>query len=476
MPTMRQAGDPPSQTFTPGAPVPVSIPPPPGPHQPDPYRAPGTEGAAGAPYGTNGTSGDHGNGGAPGGGGPFVPPGPFPQGPGQGMPPAYPVYPQGPYGPPPPGGPVAYQPWGQGYSPYNQVAPVNGFAIGSLITGLLCCLPGVGLVLGAIGLAQIRKKGQRGTAMAVSGSVLSGLSLLGLLLVIATGGMSGFWDGFEEGVRENGTSLSVTRGECFDTPGGALTGETYYDVDEVPCSGEHDAEVFGVFQVTGHFVYPGDTGIGKIADDRCYSLQGTYAMDSWALPSYADVYYLTPTRDSWDAGDREVTCVFGNTTEGLTLTGSLRNDETVLDPHQVAYLKAARVLNLALDGAPDEEYVEDDLPGHKEWAERVAAALDTQATMLEAHDWPAEARGPVAALVKDIEAGSDKWAYASAASDADTFYDRYDAAAELIDSRKTVTARKALGLATTPPSNGDEGGDEGDSGGSGGGGDTGLDV
>jgi hypothetical protein len=361
------------------------------------------------------------------------------------MPPAYPVYPQGPYGPPPPGGPVAYQPWGQGYTPYNQVAPVNGFAIGSLIVGLLCCLPGVGLVLGAIALAQIRKKGQRGTAMAVIGSVLSGLSLLGLLLMIATGGMSGFWDSVEEGVRDNGTGLSVTRGECFDTPGGALTGETYYDVDEVPCSGEHDAEVFGVFEVTGHFVYPGDTELGNIADEDCYDLQSTYAMDAWALPSYVDVYYLTPTRDSWDAGDREVTCAFGNTTEGLTLTGSLRNDETVLDSHQVAYLKAARVLNLALDDAPDEEYVEDDLPGHKEWAERVAAALDTQATMLDAHDWPADARRPIAALVKDIEAGRDKWAYASTASDADTFYDRYDAAAELIDSRKTVTARKALG-------------------------------
>ena len=477
----------------------MSIPPPPESHEPDPYRTPGTQGG-------DGTYGGAPAGGAAGAGGnPFAPPPPgagfappgagsVPSGPSPsesgygagygagygydsapGPLPSYPGYPQGPYGPPP-GGPGPYQPWGQGYTPYNQTAPVNGFAIGSLILGLLFCLPGIGLVLGVIALVQIRKKGQRGTAMAVIGSVLSGLSLLGLLLMIATGGLSGFWYGFKEGVRDNGTSLSVVKGECFDTPGGAMTGDTYYDLDKVPCSGKHDGEVFGVFQVTGHENYPGDTGIGTLADDRCYALQGTYAMDAWALPSDVDVYYLTPTRDSWDAGDREVTCAFGNTTEGLTLTGSLRNDETVLDPDQVAYLKAAHILNTALDSGPDEQYAEDDLPGYKKWAADVAAALDFQAQALNRHDWPADARKPIAALVKDLKAGRDKWALAAAASDADTFYDRYDAAAALIDGRKTVTARKALGLATTPPSNEDGGGSGGRNGGDSGGGDTGLEV
>ncbi|MHB9859321.1 DUF4190 domain-containing protein [Streptomyces sp. YIM S03343] len=393
--------------------------------------------------------------------------------------PGYPGYPQGSYGPPP-GGPGAYQPWEQGYSPYNQVAPVNGFAIASLVLGLLCCvLPGVGLVLGVIALVQIRKKGQRGTAMAVIGSVLSGLSLLGLLVVLATGGMADFWYDVKDGVRDNGTSLSVAKGECFDTPGGALTDDTYYDVDKVRCDGEHDGEVFGVFTVRGYSSYPGDTKIGNIADDRCYELQGTYAMDSWALPSNVDIYYFTPTRDSWDTGDREVTCVFGNTTEGRTLTGSLRNDETVLDSDQAAYLKAAHVLNLALDSAPDEEYVEDDLAGHKAWAGRVADALREQGDLLRARNWPSASRKPIDALLKDIDSGRAEWRKAAEASDADTFYKHYDKAAKLIDGRKTVTARKALGLATTPPSSGNGSGDGdggGSTGGDSGGGDTGLQV
>ncbi|MEU6535400.1 DUF4190 domain-containing protein [Streptomyces sp. NPDC047000] len=470
----------------------MSIPPPP---EPDPYRTSGTHGGGGT-YGGAPAAGDTGAGT---GGNPFappppgtgsVPPGPPPPGSGYGygsgpgpLPsyPGYPQGPQGPYGPPPPGGPVAYPAWGQGYSPYQQTAPVNGFAIGSLILGLLCCVPGVGLVLGVVALVQIRRKGQRGTAMAVIGSVLSGLSLLVVLVMIATGGMSAFWDGFEEGVRDDGTGLSVVKGECFDTPGGAMSGDTYYDVDKVPCSKEHDGEVFGVFRVTGHSVYPGDDEIGTIADDRCYALQGTYAMDAWALPSYVDVYYLTPTRDSWDAGDREITCAFGNTTEGLTLTGSLRNDETVLDADQVAYLKAAHLLNTALDSAPGERYAEDDLPGYRAWAGRVADALGEQGDLLRAHDWPSGAREPVAALLEDIGSGRTEWRKAADASDADAFYRHYDKGAALIDGRKTVTARKALGLATTPPSDedGGDGGGSGDGGGDGGdsgGGDTGLQV
>jgi hypothetical protein len=66
--------------------------------------------------------------------------------------------------------------------PYNQPAPVNGLAIASLVLGILCCLPVVGLVLGLIALGQIRKKGERGRGMAIAGIVLGwvGIGLLGI--------------------------------------------------------------------------------------------------------------------------------------------------------------------------------------------------------------------------------------------------------------------------------------------------------
>ncbi|MFI8238263.1 DUF4190 domain-containing protein [Streptomyces sp. NPDC085866] len=401
----------------------MSIPPPPGPHQPQ---------------------------------GPYQPPQQYPQGPYG--PPSHPQPqgPQSPYGP--------YQPWVQGYSPYNQPAPVNGLAITSLVFGVLCCLPGVGLLLGLIALRQIGRRGERGKGLAIGGSVLSGLGLALWVLMLATGGASSFWEGVKEGAR-NGASISLVKGECFDAPGGSLGGETS-DVDKVPCSGEHDGEVFASFRLKDG-TYPGDDSVSSTADERCYGLQDAYAMDGWAVPDDVDVYYLTPTEGSWSAGDREVTCVFGNVTEGANLTGSLRNDATVLDPDQVAYLKAAHVLNAALATAPDTEYVEDDLPGHKKWAGRVSAALAEQARMLRANEWPADAVGQVTVLASDLDKARAEWAKAAQAKGLDAFYRHYDTGLKLLDPKKAVPARKALGLETTPPP--DDKGDDRSGGSSGGG-------
>ncbi|CAL9464641.1 hypothetical protein SUDANB178_02677 [Streptomyces sp. enrichment culture] len=370
---------------------------------------------------------------------------------------------RGPYGPPahpqPPGvspGLPAYQPWTQGYRPHTAPAPVNGLAIASLVLGVLCFVPGVGLVLGLTGLRQIRRRGERGTGLAVGGAVLSGVGLLLWALLFATGGVSALWHGIREGARD-GASVSLTEGQCFNAPGGALTGVTY-DVDTVPCTGVHDGEAFASFRLPGRGPYPGDDVVTDTADERCQALRDGYAMDGWAVPAYVEVYFLTPTEDSWAAGDREVTCVFGHTDEGGELTGSLRNDETDLDADQVAYLKAAHVLNAALETAPDAEYAEDDLAGHKAWAGRVAAALGEQARMLRAHSWPDETAGPVAALVADLDKARAEWAKAAGAGDADGFTAHYENGLDLIDPVRTVIVRSVLGLATTPPTAGDAGG------------------
>ncbi len=222
--------------------------------------------------------------------------------------------------------------------------------------------------------------------------------------------------------------------------------------------------------------YPGDDRVTEVADDRCYALEDRYAMDAWAVPDDVDVYYLTPTSQSWRLGDREITCVFGSVETNGALTGSLRKDETTLDADQLAYLKAAHVLNTAMDTAPDEEYVDDDLPGHRAWARRVTDALDEQTRLLTEHRFAAKASPGVAALVKDLRSARGEWAKAADATDVDTFYDHYDAGSTLLDVDRTVTPRKALGLATTPPAYGPEGGGSGGSGGDAGEGDTRIEA
>ncbi|MFD4628042.1 DUF4190 domain-containing protein [Streptomyces sp. NPDC058475] len=419
----------------------MAIPPPPGPQQPEGQYPP-----PGSPPGT-----------------PGLPPPGIPGIPGT-QPGAYPFQ-QTPY-------PGPYQPWGQGYSPYNRPAPVNGFAISALVLGILCFLPAVGLVLGIVALAQIKRRGERGKGMAVGGMVMSSVGIVLLAVMVATGGARDFWDGFRDAANDSGgggATFSLEKGECFDAPGGALEGMAY-DVDKVPCAGGHDAEVFADFKMRGGG-YPGDSAITDAADTKCYALQDTYAMDAWAVPGNVDVYYFTPTRQSWRLGDREITCMFGNTDEKGSLTGSLRKDETTLGADQLAYLRAARIINRAMGSAPDADYVEDDLPGHKKWATRMSDALTSQAAVLRGHAFDPAVRRRVDVLVKDIDLSRKEWVKAADASDADTFYTHYEKGMKLIDPKKTVTTRKALGLAVTPPSSdGNDGGQDS------GGGDTGIEV
>ncbi len=414
------------------------------------------------------------------------PQGPFPQGPYQGGQPGQPGPPHGPYPPGPPQGPypAAYpQPypggsggpglsgggWGRppqgGYGAYPARPPVNGVAIAAFVLGVLCCVPALGLVLGLIALAQIRRRGERGKGFAVAGSVLSTLGLALWVVALTTGAAGDFWDGFRDGASGEGTAYALEQGQCFTTPSGSLQGVTY-DVDEVPCDQEHDGEVFAAFELTGG-AYPGDDAVTRDADERCYALQDAYALDRWALPAEVDVYYLTPTPESWRTGDREITCLFGNVDEKGSLTGSLRNDGAKLDPDQQAYLRAEGHLNRAMDDMPEAEAVEDDLEGYRVWAGQVSKALGTEVAALNGHPWPAGAERPVAALVADLEEARKEWGRAAAAADADAYYEHYGQGYDLIVADTTVTARKALGLADTPP---DDGGGEGGEGTGGGGG------
>ncbi|MCL8018033.1 DUF4190 domain-containing protein [Streptomyces sp. AS02] len=392
-----------------------------------------------------------------------IPPPPGPQ-----QPPGSPEQPQGPYAP----GPFAYQqqPYGPytpytPYGPYGRPAPVNGVAIGALVLGILCFVPAVGLVLGLIALAQIKKKGERGKGMAIAGSILSSVGLALWVLMLSTGSASDFWEGFRDAAKGDGTAYALAKGDCFDSPTGNLEGDAY-DVDELPCSRAHDGEVFAVVTLPdGDF--PGDDEVTGVADEKCYALQDGYAMDTWAVPDDADVYYFIPSEQSWRFGDREITCLFGSTEENGKLTGSLRNDATTLDTDQTTFLSATNAVDTVLYEEP-EEYPEEDLAANQAWAEEVHTVLGEQIEALRGHEWPAGAERPVAALVKEMEGARKDWERAAAAKDADTFYTHYDSGYEYVDGRTTVTARKALGLDTTVPTYEEDSGGGSESGSGGG--------
>ncbi|MFE0171412.1 DUF4190 domain-containing protein [Streptomyces sp. NPDC059002] len=247
------------------------------------------------------------------------PPGPYAPGPHPPQPGPY-----GPQGQPPYGSP--YQQWPGPYSPYSR-PPVNGFAIASLVLGILCCVPGVGLVLGLVGLAQIKKKGERGKGLAIAGSILSTLGMVLLVLAVTTGAARDFVDGFKEAARESRSgAFPVDKGGCFNVPDSDIGSTTYeYEIDEVPCARPHDAEVFASFRVN-HHGFPGDAELQGLAERKCTAYADAYSKGSSAGASGVEVVFFVPDRETWRTGSRYITCLYASTEGTRSLEGSLRDD------------------------------------------------------------------------------------------------------------------------------------------------------
>ncbi|MDG4861806.1 DUF4190 domain-containing protein [Streptomyces sp. T-3] len=237
---------------------------------------------------------------------------------------------QNPYGPPPHGqvpppyGAAWQQPFPYGGPPPAQ-PPVNGWAISSLIVGILCCLPLLGLVFGIVALVQIRKRGDRGKGMAVTGLTLSSAGALLLALFFFSGAAADFMDGIRDGVREarENQVTALDKGECFNVPGGDMEGDMT-EVDVVPCAEGHHGEVFGSFDLSGRDGYPGESRITELARDKCSKLVDDYVGDGDATPADMYLYFFGPTSSSWSQGDHEVTCVLGRA-DGGKRSGSLRD-------------------------------------------------------------------------------------------------------------------------------------------------------
>ena len=145
-----------------------------------PYGPYGSGSFGSEPYGAYGGSG--------GGGGEFVPPmedarpGEVP--PGYSAPPPQPPYGTGQWEY---GTQAGYQ---QPYYGYGapQTPGTNGLAIAAMVCGIcgfLCLIPAVvGVILGTVSLPQIKRSGQGGRGMAITGIVMGSLWVVGFVLLI----------------------------------------------------------------------------------------------------------------------------------------------------------------------------------------------------------------------------------------------------------------------------------------------------
>lgn len=104
-------------------------------------------------------------------------------------PPGYPPQPPMGY---PPRPPMGYPPVGMGQYAPPPPARGNGAAVGSLICGLLGCLPYItgvfAVILGIVGIRKTRRPGVGGRGMAIAGLVLGLISIIGWIIISAAGG------------------------------------------------------------------------------------------------------------------------------------------------------------------------------------------------------------------------------------------------------------------------------------------------
>ncbi|MFE2015276.1 DUF4190 domain-containing protein [Streptomyces sp. NPDC059491] len=353
--------------------------------------------------------------------------------------------PYAPYGQPGMPGPGAY-----GQPPRRTT---NGLAVGSLVSGIVCCLPPLGLVLGLAALPQIRKRDQAGRGFAITGIALSALSSLLLVVGLVSGGFSTAWHGFKENVDEASRTKSpgsLRTGQCFGDDDKKADYAT--DVEVVDCDLPHDGEVTGRFKVTGFAKWPGDDAVDELAEKRCDTINAAYAMDTWAVPRDVWTYYYLPSKESWRLGDRSVICAYAS--EGEPFKGSVRSDASTLTLDQAYFLRVVNPIETAVYGEPEED-PDEDLAANKAWAGKVLTAIDGARAGLRAQSWPGASTAPVAALGRTLDAASKEFGKLARAADADAYWDAYDTAWEVLPENLGAEARTALGLTgTLPPGEG----------------------
>ncbi|MFI5616482.1 septum formation family protein [Streptomyces sp. NPDC051567] len=340
--------------------------------------------------------------------------------------------------------------WGP--PPAARQPSLNGFALASVLVGLLC-FPPLGIVFAVVALVQTAGGRQRGRALAVVGLVVS-VVMSGVLALTA--------DRFSAAVRDRLAPAAeipdvpgeltdidgLRAGDCFNVPGGDLMTDrprTY----RVDCAQEHHGEITLSEVLDDGGVMPGSNLAEREAESSCWKAQDAYAMDTWALPESVEMYYFAPSRESWREGDRRLLCVIGTTAEEQK--GSLHQEAGALTPGQAAFLRAANAVEQVIGARSPMADVADTLSEHQAWAREAQAALAYEAEVLgEARSGPGMEK-PVRARLKEIETARLAWQRASQARTATEFDVQWGRALRAMSVETEKALRGAYGLSTQVP-------------------------
>lgn len=207
----------------------------------------------------------------------------------------------------------------------------NVLSIVAVVLGIV--VPVAGIVTGAIALSQIKRSGEKGRGLAIGGMVAGGILTLFFATVIIGALIFGLFVSAAGSAdpyappEEGGVSVAPDEQAPFD-PSALVVGACLDDLaggfvtsaNIVDCAQPHSYEAFGGFDVPGTD-YPGDEAIETAAVDGCEAAYTGYVGVSYQ-DSRLDYYFVGPTEQTWQVGDREIFCLLYDPQAEQT-TGSL---------------------------------------------------------------------------------------------------------------------------------------------------------
>ncbi|HUY47026.1 MAG TPA: septum formation family protein [Streptosporangiaceae bacterium] len=185
-------------------------------------------------------------------------------------------------------------------------APTDGFAVATLISGILPAVP-LTVILGPVALSRIARTGARGRGLAVTGLVLAGLWIVAAAMAVAAI--------IAQRPAARPVALpqvfSLHTGQCINSGSNGISG-----VHVLSCGQPHDAEVFATIRVAGQR-YPGAVTLRQEAGHGCGSRLSGYLNPQLSATTLTESY-VYPDAGAWAAGERTVVCTVRSTAGKLT--------------------------------------------------------------------------------------------------------------------------------------------------------------
>jgi hypothetical protein len=118
------------------------------------------------------------------------------------------------------------------------------------------------------------------------------------------------------------SAFDLEVGDCFDTPDPTLVEE----VERIDCASWHTYEIYAAVLHSGgnDDPFPGDEPLATFAEDECIAaFEPFVGLDYDSSELF--IFYLHPTEETWQIGDREVLCSVY--LEDEPLVGSMEGSE-----------------------------------------------------------------------------------------------------------------------------------------------------